>query len=135
MWHRMSHELDSVMLLIHPPLAIAGYVFIFLFTIFIFTSNDRERRITTLSGFASWLLIGLGLLTGMIWAQFAWGSYWSWDPKETLTLLLFVTCSTCFIVYREKKHAMTKILAATTFVLTIITAASSLLVMGLHSFV
>ena len=25
----------------------------------------------------------LGMLSGCIWAKQAWGSYWSWDPKET----------------------------------------------------
>jgi cytochrome c-type biogenesis protein CcsB len=28
-----------------------------------------------------------GLIFGMIWAQKAWGSYWSWDPKETWSLI------------------------------------------------
>ncbi|MFQ6083916.1 MAG: c-type cytochrome biogenesis protein CcsB [Candidatus Aminicenantia bacterium] len=28
-----------------------------------------------------------GLIFGMIWAYQAWGSYWSWDPKETWTLI------------------------------------------------
>jgi len=28
-----------------------------------------------------------GLIFGMVWAHKAWGSYWSWDPKETWTLI------------------------------------------------
>ncbi|MHB9125127.1 MAG: c-type cytochrome biogenesis protein CcsB [Armatimonadota bacterium] len=28
-------------------------------------------------------MLTLGVITGAIWAQSAWGSYWSWDPKET----------------------------------------------------
>lgn len=31
-------------------------------------------------GFA---FLTLGMLTGAFWAKEAWGSYWSWDPKET----------------------------------------------------
>ncbi|MBU2560221.1 cytochrome c biogenesis protein [archaeon] len=31
----------------------------------------------------------LTLITGMVWAQPAWGSYWNWDPRETTTLILW----------------------------------------------
>jgi len=33
--------------------------------------------------------LALGIITGSVWAEQAWGSYWSWDPKETWAL---VTC-------------------------------------------
>jgi cytochrome c biogenesis factor len=32
-------------------------------------------------------LLTIGILTGAIWAETAWGSYWSWDPKETWSLI------------------------------------------------
>jgi len=35
-------------------------------------------------------LLTLGILTGAIWAQYAWGSYWSWDPKETWSLIVWL---------------------------------------------
>jgi len=28
-----------------------------------------------------------GIITGAIWANSAWGTYWSWDPKETWSLI------------------------------------------------
>lgn len=37
-------------------------------------------------------LLTLGILSGAVWANEAWGSYWSWDPKETwafITWLIF----------------------------------------------
>jgi cytochrome c-type biogenesis protein CcsB len=37
-------------------------------------------------------LLTLGILSGAVWANEAWGSYWSWDPKETwafITWLVF----------------------------------------------
>jgi cytochrome c-type biogenesis protein CcsB len=37
-------------------------------------------------------LLTIGILSGSVWANEAWGSYWSWDPKETwafLTWLVF----------------------------------------------
>lgn len=30
------------------------------------------------------------LLTGSVWAQYAWGNYWSWDPKETWALITWL---------------------------------------------
>lgn len=33
----------------------------------------------------------LGMLAGAIWAQVAWGRYWDWDPKESWTLITWLT--------------------------------------------
>lgn len=30
------------------------------------------------------------LVTGAVWAEYAWGSYWSWDPKETWALITWL---------------------------------------------
>jgi len=32
-------------------------------------------------------LLTIGIITGSAWANYAWGSYWSWDPKETWSLI------------------------------------------------
>jgi cytochrome c-type biogenesis protein CcsB len=37
-----------------------------------------------------WPLFTLGMITGSIWAEIAWGTYWSWDPKETSSLITWV---------------------------------------------
>ena len=39
---------------------------------------------TVLVGF---LLLTAGIATGAVWADQAWGTYWSWDPKETWSLV------------------------------------------------
>jgi len=33
------------------------------------------------------LFLTVGIITGAIWANSAWGTYWSWDPKETWSLI------------------------------------------------
>jgi len=33
------------------------------------------------------VFLTLGIMTGSIWAYSAWGSYWSWDPKEAWSLI------------------------------------------------
>jgi ABC-type transport system involved in cytochrome c biogenesis permease subunit len=39
------------------------------------------------TGFA---FLTLGIVTGSVWADTAWGSWWSWDPKETWSLLTWL---------------------------------------------
>jgi len=34
-------------------------------------------------------LLSLGIITGAAWANYAWGTYWSWDPKETWSLIIW----------------------------------------------
>nr|WP_306306315.1 cytochrome c biogenesis protein CcsA [Segatella albensis] len=33
---------------------------------------------------------GIGIFVGAIWANISWGTYWSWDPKETWALITFM---------------------------------------------
>ena len=45
---------------------------------------DDITHKTMVFGFL-WLTVGI--ITGAIWANSAWGTYWSWDPKETWSLI------------------------------------------------
>ncbi len=36
------------------------------------------------------LFLTFTILSGAIWAEQAWGSYWSWDPKETWSLITWI---------------------------------------------
>jgi len=36
------------------------------------------------------LFLTFTIITGAIWAERAWGSYWSWDPKETWSLVTWL---------------------------------------------
>ena len=44
------------------------------------------------------VLLSLGIMTGAVWAHYAWGSYWTWDPKETWSLITW-------IIYAAMLHA------------------------------
>lgn len=44
-------------------------------------------------------LLTIGIVTGAIWAEAAWGSYWSWDPKETWSLITWFV----FLIYLHAK--------------------------------
>ena len=32
----------------------------------------------------------IGILSGAVWANEAWGSYWNWDPKETWAFITWI---------------------------------------------
>ncbi|MFN3926381.1 MAG: c-type cytochrome biogenesis protein CcsB [Pseudanabaenaceae cyanobacterium] len=36
------------------------------------------------------LLLTVGIIAGAVWANEAWGTYWSWDPKETWSLIVWL---------------------------------------------
>lgn len=36
------------------------------------------------------LMLTIGIITGSVWASRAWGAYWSWDPKETWSLITWM---------------------------------------------
>ena len=40
------------------------------------------------------LFLSIGIITGAVWANSAWGSYWSWDPKETWSLITWFVYAT-----------------------------------------
>ena len=40
--------------------------------------------------FPSLFFLSLGIFLGAVWAGISWGSYWSWDPKETWALITLV---------------------------------------------
>ncbi len=42
--------------------------------------------------------LSIGIITGSVWANSAWGSYWSWDPKETWSLITW-------LIYAAVLHA------------------------------
>lgn len=40
------------------------------------------------------LFLSVGIITGAVWANSAWGSYWTWDPKETWSLITWFIYAT-----------------------------------------
>ncbi|MEN6440295.1 MAG: c-type cytochrome biogenesis protein CcsB [Syntrophobacter sp.] len=44
------------------------------------------------------LWLSVGIITGSVWANSAWGKYWSWDPKETWSLITW-------LIYAALLHA------------------------------
>jgi ABC-type transport system involved in cytochrome c biogenesis permease subunit len=83
----------------------------------------------------TWAMGLLGLITGMIWAQIAWGRYWSFDPKETMTLLYFITMG-CLAYASQKRYPRRRLLhlSVLAVVLMVLTVIVPFVLRSLHTF-
>jgi cytochrome c-type biogenesis protein CcsB len=74
---------------------------------------------------------------GSIWAEYAWGRYWGWDPKETWALVTWVIYA-CYLHarstagWRGRKAAIIALIGVASFWFNFI--GINLLVSGLHSY-
>nr|YP_009250914.1 cytochrome c heme attachment protein [Iochroma umbellatum]AMY95807.1 cytochrome c heme attachment protein [Iochroma umbellatum] len=79
----------------------------------------------------------IGILSGAVWANEAWGSYWNWDPKETWAFITWIV----FAIYlhtrtnRNLRGANSAIVASIGFlIIWICYFGVNLLGIGLHSY-
>ncbi|NEQ18674.1 MAG: c-type cytochrome biogenesis protein CcsB [Microcoleus sp. SIO2G3] len=82
-------------------------------------------------------LLTIGIIAGAVWANEAWGSYWSWDPKETWALITWLVFAAYLHarITRGWQGRRPAILAATGFVVVwICYLGVNLLGKGLHSY-
>ena len=133
----MAHDPGSWLLFIHPPLAIIGYILTFtlLFTFIRYRKDRKYRSIVSKVGSEAWAFNFLGLVTGMIWAQAAWGRPFAFDPKETLTLFLFLSVGlNMYLFYRSMDRRVLIVNAFINCILIILTIVVPLLLKSLHGY-
>lgn len=95
--------LDSPLMSIHIILIMLSYaLFAFMMLngltsiLLSFIRKDSKQQIEHLYTISRIMLypaifcIAAGCFTGAVWANVSWGTYWSWDPKETWTLITFL---------------------------------------------
>jgi len=87
------------------------------------------------------VLIGFPFLTltivlGALWAEVAWGKYWSWDPKETASLVTWLICGAYLHarVVRGWRGDRAAWLLVAVFVATLFTFFGNYFFGGLHSY-
>ncbi|MGA1875312.1 MAG: c-type cytochrome biogenesis protein CcsB [bacterium] len=100
-------------------------------------SSDLLDELTYKAVAIGFPFLTIGIITGAAWANYAWGSYWSWDPKETWSLITW-------FVYAAFLHARfaagwkgkkTAILSIVGFCFVLFTYLGvSFLLSGLHSY-
>ena len=81
-------------------------------------------------------ILAFGIITGAMWANHAWGTYWSWDPKETASLMtwLFYGSYIHSRVGMSIRGKTSAILAILGFVAVIFTYYGVNYLPGLHSY-
>jgi len=83
-------------------------------------------------------LLTIGIITGGLWANHAWGSYWSWDPKESMALVTWLSYAAYIHlrIHRECSAEKLSIVAVAGLLLTLLTylGFNSLGFGGLHSY-
>ena len=108
--------------------------------------NNTSEKISLLQGIdnLSYRIIGLGfplltigIISGAVWANEAWGTYWSWDPKETWALITWII----FAIYlhsrinKQQKGYIPAIIGSIGFVVIwICYLGVNFLAKGLHSY-
>lgn len=78
----------SIMYFFKPEKAVPGSVFEKLPS---FSLIDELTYQMIVFGF---LFLTIGIITGSVWANSAWGKYWTWDPKETWSLITWLIYAT-----------------------------------------
>ena len=82
-------------------------------------------------------MLTLGIITGAAWANYAWGSYWNWDPKETWSLITwFIYAAFLHARFtRDWRGRKAAILSIVGFVFVLFTYFGvNYLISGLHSY-
>ena len=83
------------------------------------------------------LFLTVGIITGSVWANIAWGTYWSWDPKETWSLItwfIYAAFLHCRFMrgWRGERAAWISIVGFASVLFTYV--GVNLLMHGLHSY-
>ena len=95
---------------------------------------DRIAYRTTIFAFP---VFGFGVIFGAIWAEEAWGRYWGWDPKETVSFIAWVVYAAYLHArstagWRDKKAAWINVVGFIAMVFNLFFI--NLVTVGLHSY-
>ncbi|MDT5147634.1 MAG: hypothetical protein QOC58_2279 [Mycobacterium sp.] len=95
---------------------------------------DRLAYRTTIFAFP---VFGFGVIFGAIWAEEAWGRYWGWDPKETVSFVAWVIYAAYLHArstagWRDRKAAWINVAGFVAMVFNLFFV--NLVTVGLHSY-
>lgn len=99
---------------------------------------DREKieEIGYRAVVLSYPLMTLAIILGAVWADVAWGRYWSWDPKETTSLLTWLVYGGYLHarVMRDWRGKRSAIMLIIGFAAILFTFFGNMFLGGLHSY-
>ncbi|MEB3335810.1 MAG: c-type cytochrome biogenesis protein CcsB [Cyanobacteriota bacterium] len=102
-----------------------------------FRSSEELDSLSYRTITVGFLLLSVGLISGAVWANEAWGAWWSWDPKETwafITWLVYAAYLHARLVrgWQGRKPAL--LATAGLVVIAVCYIGVNLLGIGLHSY-
>jgi heme exporter protein C len=87
---------------IHLPIAIASYIGLFAAMLLavqaLFSGNPLYDALAEGAAEVAFLMLSAVIATGMIWAKYAWGAPWVWEPRLTSTLFLWLLVGGYFLI-------------------------------------
>jgi cytochrome c-type biogenesis protein CcsB len=103
----------------------------------LFRSSEELDSLSYRTITVGFLLLSVGLVSGAVWANEAWGSWWSWDPKETWALITWLVYAAYLHTrlvrgWQGRKPAL--VASAGLVVIAICYIGVNLLGIGLHSY-
>ena len=102
-----------------------------------FSHLEKIDTLSYRSILVGFVLLTLGLVSGAVWANEAWGTWWSWDPKETWAFIswIFYACYLHMRISKGWQGRRPAILATTGFFIVLICYLGvNYLGVGLHSY-
>ena len=102
-----------------------------------FSHSEELDTLSYRSILVGFVLLTLGLISGAVWANEAWGSWWSWDPKETWAFIswLFYAAYLHMRISKGWQGRRPALLATTGFFVVLICYIGvNFLGIGLHSY-
>ncbi len=102
-----------------------------------FSSSEKIDNLSYRTISFGFLLLTFGLISGAVWANEAWGSWWSWDPKETWAFISWLVYAAYLHTrlsrgWQGRRPALISIVGL--FVILICYIGVNLLGIGLHSY-
>jgi len=102
-----------------------------------FSHSEELDTLSYRSILIGFVLLTLGLISGAVWANEAWGTWWSWDPKETWALIswLFYAAYLHMRISKGWQGRRPALLASAGFLVVLVCYLGvNFLGIGLHSY-
>jgi cytochrome c-type biogenesis protein CcsB len=130
----------------------AGFTIAFCLSLMVFVRKDKQEDKSSIFSkipnlhllddlthkmvMLGFLFLTLGIITGAVWANSAWGRYWGWDPKETWSLITWFIYATFLHarLMRGWQGKKTAVLSIVGFGAVLFTYFGVNLLPGLHSY-
>lgn len=146
----VAPALRSNWMTFHVSTAIFSYtafLFSFIFSVMVLLGGKKKyKNLPETDVLNEWAyrscIVGLALLTiviitGAVWAEYAWGSFWSWDPKETWALITWLIYAVYLHLrlrgWTENQVAWVNVIGLAAVIFTLF--GVSYLLPGLHSYI